>query len=97
MTIFTCPYRSCQKKFDTLNALKYHFRFAHHDAWEECPICKRKYKRVTKHAYDQFVSGDDLHGVLYYLLSSRKKYDLNTFDKAYRVAYKYLTKGGGLW
>jgi len=61
---FSCPL--CPRKFHTIWGLKNHFR--EHKNVNKCPICRKSVKNLMKHAYHQFVKGDEEHGVLWYLL-----------------------------
>lgn len=64
MRMFECPL--CDEKFPDLRALKRHYKLAHDTKY--CPICKKRYKRLTTHASDMwFFYNCEKHLVLYWL------------------------------
>ena len=68
--VLYCPI--CGFKATTLYYIKYHYLSRHNSNY--CPICKRYYKRITRHAFNTWSKqGCIHHAVLYYLTARRRE------------------------
>jgi len=84
--LFKCPF--CDYRSEYLRSIKVHVHRMHMDG--RCPICGRKLKILSKHAYELGKS-DDLHAVLYYLVTD-KYVDNEVYRRGERLAYEMLRR-----
>jgi len=81
---FKCPF--CDYRSEYLRSIKVHVHRTHMDG--RCPICGRKLKILSKHAYE-LGKTDDRHALLYYLVTD-KYVDNEVYRRGERLAYEML-------
>ena len=72
---FICPI--CNKIFDNIYYLKYHYIHAHRS--NMCPICGKYFKNISDHAVGKWLKGkNNEYAVLYWLTTRRSGRSRNT-------------------
>jgi len=69
---YKCPYPGCSFESDTYAGLKGHYSLVHRT--DECPVCRRRFKSLSRHLAMMAESGDIMHAVHYALGRRSRKY-----------------------